>query len=89
MFNNQNFKDLEKKMGAVDLFLEMIGGEDDSPIEMKIIYKDRIAAKLFHEIMISDELSLESGKQKEIKQALLDMKIKEIEVLEEIQKRLK
>ncbi len=88
MFNKDNFEDMETNMRAIDMLLEMIGGEDNSPIEMKIMYKDRIAMKLFHEIMESDEMSMK-GKQEEIKQALLDMKCKEIEVLEEIQKRLK
>lgn len=78
---------MKKKSDAIDFMLEIMGGREDAPIEMRIMYLNRQADKIFKDINI-DEKFLELPDESEIKQSLLTLEEKRLEIMKQLQDKL-
>ena len=80
-------KDMNAFIGTFDNLLEVMGGQKDSPTELRIMYYNRQSTKLFQKILISQEF-MTLPEDDEIKKSLLTLKEKEFEILKQIEEKL-
>lgn len=87
MEKDKMMESMKKKSDAIDFMLEIMGGREDAPIEMRIMYLNRQADKIFKDINI-DEKFMELPDESEIKQSLLTLEEKRLEILKQLRDKL-